>query len=81
MEDQAIGRVFRMGQSKNVSVVRYVMETSVEEVRTFSSILFQIHPNVWEIGDRVASNVEGATRAQGRSSLLRPGALGNKQEG
>jgi len=32
VEDQAIGRVFRMGQSKNVCAVRYVMETSVEEV-------------------------------------------------
>ncbi|KAK3377269.1 SNF2 family N-terminal domain-containing protein [Lasiosphaeria ovina] len=32
VEDQAIGRVFRMGQSKNVCVVRYMMETSVEEI-------------------------------------------------
>ncbi|KAK3294356.1 SNF2 family N-terminal domain-containing protein [Chaetomium fimeti] len=31
VEDQAIGRVVRMGQSKNVSVVRYMMKTSVEE--------------------------------------------------
>ncbi|KAK3389795.1 SNF2 family N-terminal domain-containing protein [Podospora didyma] len=30
-EDQAIGRVFRMGQAKNVCVIRYVMENTVEE--------------------------------------------------
>ncbi|KAH6856125.1 SNF2 family N-terminal domain-containing protein [Chaetomium sp. MPI-CAGE-AT-0009] len=32
VEDQAIGRVLRMGQSKNVSVVRYMMKASVEEI-------------------------------------------------
>ncbi|KAK0705714.1 SNF2 family N-terminal domain-containing protein [Lasiosphaeris hirsuta] len=31
-EDQAIGRVFRMGQNKNVRVFRYIMEMSVEEM-------------------------------------------------
>jgi SNF2 family DNA or RNA helicase len=34
VEDQAIGRVFRMGQTNHVCVVRYVIEKSVEEVRS-----------------------------------------------
>ncbi|RYP05726.1 hypothetical protein DL765_009751 [Monosporascus sp. GIB2] len=31
VEDQAIGRVFRLGQNKEVHVIRYIMETTVEE--------------------------------------------------
>ncbi|RYP47846.1 hypothetical protein DL768_006163 [Monosporascus sp. mg162] len=31
VEDQAIGRVFRLGQNKEVRVIRYIMETTVEE--------------------------------------------------
>ncbi|KAI3323069.1 hypothetical protein HD806DRAFT_535561 [Xylariaceae sp. AK1471] len=32
VEDQAIGRVVRLGQGKKVSVLRYIMEKSIEEV-------------------------------------------------
>ncbi|KAK3684318.1 SNF2 family N-terminal domain-containing protein [Podospora appendiculata] len=31
VEDQAVGRIFRMGQAKNVSVIRYVMSKTIEE--------------------------------------------------
>jgi SWI/SNF-related matrix-associated actin-dependent regulator of chromatin subfamily A3 len=43
VEDQAIGRVFRMGQTNHVCVVRYVMETSVEEVRS------RVLPSAWAV--------------------------------
>jgi hypothetical protein len=33
VESQAIGRVNRLGQTRNVRVVRYVMKGTVEEVR------------------------------------------------
>ena len=31
VEDQAIGRVLRLGQDKKVCVIRYVMKTTIEE--------------------------------------------------
>lgn len=33
MEDQALSRVHRMGQKKDVKVIRYIMKDSFEEVR------------------------------------------------
>ncbi len=33
VESQAIGRALRLGQEKNVHVVRYIMKGTVEEVR------------------------------------------------
>jgi hypothetical protein len=33
VESQAIARVNRMGQTRNVRVVRYIMKGTVEEVR------------------------------------------------
>jgi len=33
VESQAIGRVLRLGQERNVRVVRYIMKGTVEEVR------------------------------------------------
>lgn len=33
VESQAIARVSRLGQKKNVSVIRYIMKGTVEEVR------------------------------------------------
>ena len=32
IEEQAIGRISRLGQEKTVSVIRYVMQKSIEEV-------------------------------------------------
>ena len=32
IEDQAIGRALRIGQTRNVEVIRYIMEGTVEEV-------------------------------------------------
>lgn len=32
VEDQAIGRVLRLGQKKEVKVIRYIIKDSVEEV-------------------------------------------------
>ena len=34
VENQAIARVLRLGQTKNVRVVRYIMKGTVEEVGT-----------------------------------------------
>jgi SWI/SNF-related matrix-associated actin-dependent regulator of chromatin subfamily A3 len=34
VERQAIGRVTRLGQSKEVKVIRYIMKRSIEEVST-----------------------------------------------
>lgn len=31
-EDQAIGRAFRLGQDKEVHVIRYIMKDTIEEV-------------------------------------------------
>lgn len=39
VESQAIARINRMGQTKNVRVVRYVMRGTVEEVRELDSNL------------------------------------------
>lgn len=33
VESQAIGRVLRLGQERNVRVVRYIMKGTLEEVR------------------------------------------------
>jgi SNF2 family DNA or RNA helicase len=33
LEEQAIGRVHRIGQSRNVLVTRYLVENSIEDVR------------------------------------------------
>lgn len=33
VEAQAIGRVVRLGQEKNVTVIRYAMTDSIEEVK------------------------------------------------
>jgi hypothetical protein len=38
VESQAIGRVLRLGQERNVRVVRYIMKGTVEEVRTISTL-------------------------------------------
>ena len=35
VEDQAIGRIFRLGQVKNVCVIRYITEKTVEGVSRF----------------------------------------------
>ena len=37
MESQAIGRIFRLGQERPVTVIRYIMDKSIEEVRYCSS--------------------------------------------
>jgi SWI/SNF-related matrix-associated actin-dependent regulator of chromatin subfamily A3 len=34
VESQAIGRVLRLGQERNVHVMRYIMKGTVEEVKT-----------------------------------------------
>lgn len=33
VEEQAIARVLRLGQKKNVCVIRYIMRSTIEEVR------------------------------------------------
>lgn len=35
IEDQAIARVLRLGQMTEVKVVRYIMQTTIEEVRLY----------------------------------------------
>jgi hypothetical protein len=39
VESQAIARVNRMGQTRNVRVVRYIMKGTVEEVRELNTKL------------------------------------------
>jgi SWI/SNF-related matrix-associated actin-dependent regulator of chromatin subfamily A3 len=36
VEDQAVGRVLRLGQTKEVKVIRYIMKNTVEVVRQSS---------------------------------------------
>ena len=40
IESQAIGRALRMGQKKQVTIVRYCMKGTVEEVGTLSLTQF-----------------------------------------
>lgn len=37
VESQAIGRAVRLGQQRNVTVLRYIVKDTVEEVRKFGS--------------------------------------------
>jgi SWI/SNF-related matrix-associated actin-dependent regulator of chromatin subfamily A3 len=43
VENQAIARVLRLGQTRNVRVVRYIMKGTVEEVQNPRSCLVWIH--------------------------------------
>jgi putative heme degradation protein len=42
VEEQAIGRALRLGQSREVTVIRYVMENTVEKVLGNFIILFYL---------------------------------------
>jgi hypothetical protein len=42
VENQAIARVLRLGQTRNVRVVRYVMKETIEEVRASDTIRMNI---------------------------------------
>jgi len=44
VEHQAIARVLRLGQKRNVKIVRYIMKGTVEEVR--------VSPHLQDVGDR-----------------------------
>lgn len=37
VESQAIGRAVRLGQQRNVTVLRYIVKDTIEEVRKFGS--------------------------------------------
>lgn len=37
VESQAIGRAVRLGQQRNVTVMRYIVKDTIEEVRKFGS--------------------------------------------
>lgn len=39
MEDQAIGRAVRIGQEQNATIIRYMVENSVEQVHIFRCLL------------------------------------------
>jgi len=41
VETQAVARVLRLGQKRNVRVVRYIMKGTVEEVRSCMLLNFQ----------------------------------------
>lgn len=43
IEKQAIGRVMRLGQEKNVTVIRYVVEHTVEQVCMYCHIQWSIY--------------------------------------
>ena len=40
VEKQAVGRAVRLGQTKRISVVRYIVSDSIEEVRQFDMASF-----------------------------------------
>jgi hypothetical protein len=78
VEDQAIGRVFRMGQEKNVYVIRYITKNTVEEVSykvPSMDCLGKSNMALVESEYRVSSTVEGANRIKGRISIVGPGSL------
>jgi SWI/SNF-related matrix-associated actin-dependent regulator of chromatin subfamily A3 len=41
VENQAIARVLRLGQKRNVRVVRYVIKGTIEEVRKLCALKLQ----------------------------------------
>lgn len=43
VEDQAIARVIRMGQKRKVTIVRYVVKGTVEEVRSYWRCCFLVY--------------------------------------
>lgn len=43
VEDQAVGRVLRLGQTRKVKVIRYIMKNTVEEVLRVS---LKLHLNI-----------------------------------
>ena len=52
LEAQAIDRVHRIGQTKNVTITRYLVKDSVEMVRRYSNpcvrtVPYKIHANVY----------------------------------
>lgn len=50
VESQAIGRFLRIGQQKKVTVVRYAMLRSIEEVSPFATdqTEFECHSLIWK---------------------------------
>ncbi|KAK4102528.1 hypothetical protein N658DRAFT_469140 [Parathielavia hyrcaniae] len=42
VEDQAIARAFRMGQTRDVTIIRYVVKSSVEEVSPLKDQLVRV---------------------------------------
>ncbi|KAI0904683.1 hypothetical protein F4823DRAFT_633777 [Ustulina deusta] len=67
VEDQAIGRVVRLGQSKKVCVIRYIMEKTIEEsIETRQILKLQLALK----GD-LRSSGQGLTESQKRIAHLR----------
>jgi len=44
LEEQALGRIHRIGQDKEVTTVRFFIRDSFEEVRDFSSPFYNTSP-------------------------------------
>jgi hypothetical protein len=56
VENQAIARVLRLGQTRNVRVVRYIMKGTVEEV---------IHPSPRSVTNRLTTTIERNAKSAG----------------
>lgn len=56
VEEQAIARVYRLGQTRNVKVVRYIVKGTVEEVSTRQKL--RTSANMTNLGDAISTSEE-----------------------
>ena len=70
MEEQAIARAVRMGQTRTVTIIRYVVERSVEEVRRQRSMLDRV--GLCPIDNNIISEHREPAKAKAKLSQVHP---------